>query len=427
MLLSTIKNIKKIKMYLYIKRIFSFSILVFSLSMLLTQFTNAQKLNSLIEIGLKNNPEIQKFELRYKIASEKINEVSSIPNTEFGLGYFISEPETRTGAQRFKVSARQMIPWFNTISARENYVSSLAESKYEDVVIAKRRLITSISQSYHNLYANRAKQNVYIENIEVLKTYKKLALTSVETGNVSVVDVLKLQMRQDELQQLFEVLIQEFIAEQTSLNKLLNRDNSLQVSVEDELMIPSESFEEETDSLELHPELLKFDKLYYSIEQSELLNQKESSPMIGFGLDYIHVEKRPNLDFNENGKDIIMPMLSLSIPIFNSKYKSKTKQNDLKQQEILAQKQEHLNKLKIRLERAIHDRNSARISYKAQAKNLIQAKNAQDILMKSYETEAINFSDVLDIQELQLKFQLNQVESVKKYYLQSTIINYLRQ
>ena len=32
-----------------------------------------------------------------------------------------------------------------------------------------------------------------------------------------------------------------------------------------------------------------------SIEQSELLNQKESSPMIGFGLDYINVAKRPNM------------------------------------------------------------------------------------------------------------------------------------
>ena len=59
--------------------------------------------------------------------------------------------------------------------------------------------------------------------------------------------------------------------------------------------------------------------------------------------------------------------------------------------------------------------------------NLKQAKNAQDILMKSYETGKIDFNDVLDIQELQLKFQLNKVESIRKYYIQSTIINYLKQ
>jgi hypothetical protein len=37
----------------------------------------------------------------------------------------------------------------------------------------------------------------------------------------------------------------------------------------------------------------------------------------------------------------------------------------------------------------------------------------------------IDFNDVLDIQELQLKFQINQIESIKTYYLQGAIINYL--
>ncbi|HDZ14510.1 hypothetical protein LCGC14_1503670, partial [marine sediment metagenome] len=43
----------------------------------------------------------------------------------------------------------------------------------------------------------------------------------------------------------------------------------------------------------------------------------------------------------------------------------------------------------------------------------------------NYETGTIDFNDVLDIQELQLKFQTNQIESVQMYYRQSAIINYL--
>ncbi|MCB0748913.1 MAG: TolC family protein, partial [Ignavibacteriae bacterium] len=195
----------------------------------------------------------------------------------------------------------------------------------------------------------------------------------------------------------------------------------------EELMMPLEDFDTTTQNLALHPELLKYDKLYQSVEQSELLNQKESSPMIGFGLDYINVEKRPDMDFSDNGKDIIMPMVSVSIPIFNKKYKSQTKQNELQQQEILSQKQERLNTLETLLSKAINERISARISYATQTKNLKQAKDAEDILIKSYETGNIDFNDVLDIQELQLKFQMNQIESVKSYYVQSAIINYLIQ
>lgn len=404
-----------------IKTVFVLCTLCFVLS------AQSQELETLIDVALNNNPEIQKFELQYKRVSEKVNEVNTIPNTEFGVGYFVSEPETRTGAQRFKVSAKQMLPWFGTITSRENYISSLADAKYEDIVIAKRILMASVSQSYYNLYANKAKQKVLTENIKLLETYETLALTSVEVGKASAVDVLRLQMRQNEMQQLKDVLRQQFLAEQSNLNNLLNRENDIAVTVVDSLTIPIEDFEIVTENLALHPELLKYDKLFQSIEQSELLNQKESSPMIGFGLDYINVSERPDMNFSDNGKDIVMPMVSVSIPIFNKKYKSQTKQNKLEQQEITAQKQERLNTLKTLLSKAINERISARISYATQTKNLKQAKDAEDILIKSYETGTIDFNDVLDIQELQLKFQMNQIESIKGYYVQSTIINYLIQ
>lgn len=400
--------------------------LIFTLiSFLAFGFSNAQELNVLIEQALKNNPAIQKFELQYNIASEKVNEVNTLPNTEFGVGYFVSEPETRTGAQRFRISVKQMLPWFGTITSRESYVSSMAEVKYEDIVIAKRKLITSVSQSYYNLYANKAKQNVLKENIKLLQTYETLALTSVEVNKASMVDVLRLQMRQNEMEQLLAILNQQYLAEQTTFNKLLNRDKSIFINVVGNLNFPSENFDTKTNNLSVHPELLKYDRLYQSIEKSELLNQKETAPMIGFGLDYINVTERPNISFSDNGKDILMPMVTLSIPIFNNSYKSKTKQNSLQQEEVLAQKQERKNKLETFLDKAKNERISARISYKTQTKNLKQAKNAEEILIKNYETGTIDFNDVLDIQELQLKFEMNQIESIKSYFVQTTIINYL--
>ena len=395
------------------------------IALLSFSISDAQQLDILIKEALSNNPTIQKFELRHNIASEKINEVNTIPNTEFGLGYFASEPETRTGAQRIKVSAKQMIPWFGTISARENYASSLANTIYEDIVIAKRKLVVSVSQSYYKLYTLKEKQHILHENIGLLSTYETLALTSLEVGKASAVDVLRLQMRQNEIEQLKKVLGQYYLAELTVFNKLLNRDKAIKVTIINELTIPLDNLSEDKQDLVLHPELIKYDKLFQSIEQSELLNQKNSKPMIGFGLDYIAVSERPNMTFNENGKDIVMPMVSVSIPIFNKKNKSITKQNELKLQEITYQKQERENSLEATLYKAINDRIASKISYNTQVKNLKKAKNAEEILIKSYETGTIDFNDVLDIQELQLKFQMNQVKAIKTYYLQRTIINYL--
>ena len=386
---------------------------------------NAQQLEALIEEGFTNNPEIQIFELKHQIAKEKVNEVNTLPNTQIGVGYFVSEPETRTGAQRFKVSAKQMLPSFGSITARENYKNSLADAVYEDIAIAKRKLVASISQSYYNLFALKEKQMVLDENIALLETYETLALTSVEVGKASAVDVLRLQMRQNELEQLKQVLEQDYLAEKTLLNKLLNREKNRTISIDNELTMPSENSLINSENLALHPELLKYNKLYESVEKSELLNQKESNLMVGFGLDYIAVSERPNMNFSDNGKDIIMPMVSVSIPIFSTKYKSKSKQNELLLKELNFQKQYKLNRLETLLDKAVKKSNSARISYNTHAKNLKQAKDAETILVKSYETGMIDFNDVLDIQELQLKFQINQIESIKTYYLQGAIINYL--
>tara|TARA_A100000171_G_scaffold14663_1_gene13055 strand:+ start:13456 stop:14673 length:1218 start_codon:yes stop_codon:yes gene_type:complete len=386
---------------------------------------NAQDLASYIQEAEKNNPEIQAFELRYNIAEEKVNEADWLPNTEIGLGYFVSEPETRTGAQRARFSVKQMLPWFGTISARENYASSMAEAQFVDIAIAKRKLSLSVSQSYYKLYAISAKQGILDENIELLETYERLALTSVEVGKASAVDVLRLQIRQNELIQQKEVLEQDYLAEQALFNNLLNRDENIAVEVVKQMIIPEEDVFILTDNLQLNPELIKYDKLYESIEEAELLNQKESAPNIGFGLDYVPVSERPDMNFSDNGKDIVMPMVSISIPIFNNKYKSVTKQNELKQLEIKSQKEERLNNLETRLAQAIYNRNTMRIKFNVQTDNLKQANDAEEILIKNYETGTIDFNDVLDVQELQLRFQINLIESNRGYYTEYAIINYL--
>ena len=386
---------------------------------------NAQELVSYIQEAEKNNPEIQAFELRYNIAEEKVNEVNTLPNTEVSVGYFVSEPETRTGAQRARFSVKQMLPWFGTITARKNYASSMAETQYVDIAIVKRKLALSVSQSYYKLYAIRAKQLVLDKNIALLETYERLALTSVEVGKASAVDVLRLQIRQNELVQQNEVLEQDYLAEQALFNNLLNRDETIAIEVINQMIIPEEDVFIITDNLQLNPELIKYDKLYESIEEAELLNQKESAPNIGFGLDYVPVSERPDMNFTDNGKDIVMPMVSISIPIFNNKYKSVTKQNELKQLEIKSQKEDRLNKLETLLAQAKYDRNTTRIKFNVQTDNLKQANDAEGILIKNYETGTIDFNDVLDIQELQLKFQINLIESTKGYYLKSALINYL--
>lgn len=400
-------------------------VLFLVLQLITFQLLTAQDLQSYIRLAEDNNPEIQAYLLRYNISQEKVNELDALPNTQFSVGYFLSEPETRTGPQRARFSVSQMLPWFGTIPARQNTARAMAEVDYQDFIIAKRKLGLSIANSYYKLYSLKSKLKVLGENRELLSTYEQLALTSLEVNRASAVDVLKLQIRQNELQQQKEIMEEELVLERLTFNNLLNRDENVEVELVQDLSIPITDPEVITDSLSVNPELVKFNLMYESVVTSEALNQKESAPSFGFGLDYIPVSERTDMNFSDNGKDIIMPMISLSIPIFSNKFSSVSKQNELRQLELESQKSNRLNTLETALFGAIAERNQARIKFNIQSKNLGQAKDAEEILIKNYETGTIDFNDLLDIQELQIKFNLNQIDAVVAYYRQSAIINYL--
>ena len=389
-----------------------------------TSLAIGQTLESYIEEAEANNPEVLAFEIRYHISQKKIREAKTLPNTELSAGLFISEPETRTGAQKMRFSIKQMLPWFGTVTARENYASSLSETDYLEIAIAKRKLRLSVSQAYYKLYAIKANQVVLEENIQLLKSYKRLALASVEVGKASAVDVLRLQIRQNEMLEQLKVLELKFVSESGVFNTLLNRAQDSEVRIVGNLTIPIGQ-EEVSKDLGLHPELEKYDKLFQSVTQFEELNQKESNPNLGFGLDYIPVAERTDMAIADSGKDILMPMVSLSIPIFNNRYKSISAQNKLRKDEIMAQKADRKNLLESILISAINNTEAAKISYNTQIKNLEEAGNAEDILIKNYETGTINFNDVLDVQELQLQFQKKKIEATKDYYSQRAVINYL--
>ncbi|MXV37109.1 TolC family protein [Flavobacteriaceae bacterium Ap0902] len=386
---------------------------------------HAQELETLIQEGLINNPSIQKLDYKYQIATEEVNKVNTLPNTEFNFGFMAVRPEMEMPMERFSVSAMQMLPWFGTLPAKKDYANSLAEVELVNKTIAERKLSLSISQLYYQLYEIKAEQHVLAQNKTLLQTFEKLALSSVSVGQASPVDVMRLQIRQNELQEEIDVLNQKREGLQAALNSLMNRPLDTPITIAVDLNFPEEEPIFSNEMLAYNPELIKYDKLFHSVEQSEMVNQQEGKPLLGVGIEYINQENSPMI--TSSFKDMIMPMVSLSVPLFNQKHQSVTVQNEIKKQEIQAQKEEQLNRLTAELAQAVSLRKQARIKYNVQEKNLKIAKNAEKILLKNYETGTINYDEILKMQELQLKFQRNQVGALKTYYDQTVLIQYLIQ
>ena len=398
--------------------------LIFIMMFLLTISAKAQSLIDYLLIASENNPELQAIQYKYESALEKVNEVGSFPNTTIAAGYFVQEVETRVGAQKAKISATQMLPWFGTLNAKEESANYNAAAQLNNFDFTKRKLFLDVKSAYFELFELKEKERLILENIEILKTFESLGLNELENNRATMVDVLKIRMEKNELLNQLSSVQENFKAKKNTFNLILNRDeNSDVILPEIPLLQVSAIFNKE--QISNNPKILQFENLQSSIEKSELAAKKEGLPTIGIGLDYGIVEKRDVANLTDNGKDIIMPMVSVSFPLFSKKYSSKQKQLKIDYQALEASKKNTYNQLYTIFENSKSKLTNSKVSIATQIDNIKEAKRAKKILLSAYETSTVDFEQLLEIQQLQLKFELKKVISEKEYAIQKSTLEFL--
>ncbi|WP_459211561.1 TolC family protein [Aquimarina rhabdastrellae] len=404
------------------RRSFTFTVLLIFNVMTIAK---AQTLHEYIAEAMENNPELKAIESTYQEKEKAIDAAYSLPNTTVGIGYFVSEPETRTGAQKARVSAEQKLPWFGTLQAKASEAKAISEVEKNQVEVTKRKITLAIKKSYYKLYALKAKENILEQQKTILKQTREVVLAALENNKATAIDVLKINITENEIKDEIEKLKGAILNEELQFNALLNRDGFEQLVIPNNLIIPEEEPTLTIGEVEYHPELLKYDLIHEVVNQQQRVNKKESLPSIGVGLDYVVVEERPNQVFNDNGKDIWMPKISMSIPIFNKKYNTKNKTLAIAQERVDYERTSTQNKLRQILEKAINDRITTRINYDTQQKNIQQIEEAEKIAIGAYQAEKIAFEEILELQQMRLKFEKKKVEIIQNYFIQTAIINYL--
>lgn len=382
----------------------------------------AQSLESYIDEAVHNNAELQAMQFGYESSLEKVNEAGSLPNTNISAGYFIQEVETRVGPQRTRLSISQPLPWFGTLGARKNVASAMSESELQNIELAERRLKLDVKQAYYDLYEKKASLSILRKNLEILKTYEELALNELESNRTTMVDVLKIRIQINETENKSESVSDEYETSVTTFNLLLNREPNTMVVVVDSMQLDTAQFNKE--NLINNPQLLRLNAQQDVLLQSEKANQKEGMPSLGVGLDYVIVEEGP-MQGPDNGKDVIMPMVSLSIPLFSKKYTSKQKQYQFEKQAVDRRKVEVNNELEIAFKNALTALKNAKRTVSTQKENIYQAQQAEKVILATYETARLDFEQILEVQQLILKFQLEVVEATSMYFKNKAMLDYL--
>ena len=434
-------------------------------------------LYSYMEIAAKNNPTLLQKYYEYEAALQKVPQVGSLPDPEVSLGIFLSPMELLSGNQVADIQLMQMFPWFGQLKYAKDEMSLMANAKFESFRDAKLQVYYDVQRSWYELH--KVKQNILIseKNIEILQTIERLAIVrfkavpsgnsaaptsrsispasaqnlssgssgmnsmgsgsgnavgsfsnqssspmsgsamSSSSGSSGLSDVYRIQIEIGDLQNNIELLKNQWNTLSAQFNSYLNRPPNAIVTLPDTLI--ADNFQPSlltlSDSVKNNPMLGMLQYEQQSLEARKQMVTKMGYPMIGLGLNYSVINKSEMSSSPMNGKDMIMPMVKATLPIYRKKYRAMVSETDFLKSANEQNYKSTANAIQTDYYQAMQLYLDAQRRTKLYTDQHKLASKSLDIMIKSFASSGSNLTDILRIRQQTLDYEYRQVEAIADY------------
>lgn len=385
---------------------------------------SAQTLTDYYGVAADNNPELKAKYKEFEASLQKLPQVSSLPDPNLSLGYFISPVETRVGPQNMKFSLTQMFPWFGTLKAQKNVAALLADSKHQAFLNTKNQLFSQVAAVYYPLYELQNLKIIEQENIKILESYQKIASAKFENGKGNLVDILRVDIMIKDAQTNLEILNKKEPALTSWFNSILNRKYNEQIVVSKEIELVELPLQYRKDSISQNPLLIELDLKKQASNAAIEVARKQGLPKLGVGVDYVIVDKGMN-NSTDSGKDVIMPMVTLSLPIFRKKYTAATSEAKLMEESYSFQKAAVENKLNGTYYKLVFELEKEKDLLHLYSNQLVTLSKSLNLLFSYYSNANKDFEEVLRMQQELLKYKKLKLASTSAFYVKLAELDYL--
>ncbi|MDO9276376.1 MAG: TolC family protein [Lutibacter sp.] len=427
-----------------------------------------------LEVATKNNPTVLQKYAEYEAALQKVPQVGSLPDPELSAGVFLSPMELIGGNQLADFRLMQMFPWFGTLKNAKDEMSLMAKAKYESFRDAKLQVLFEVQQTWFELYKIQQAIEISQKNVEILNTLERLSLIKFKSASISgtsssssannarnnisqstssgssgmqtmggnsgtnqaqplrsaqsgamnasggsgLIDLYRIQIETNDLESNLALLNDQKNTVVARFNSILNRDVQETVAIPDTLI---------SNTLHL-PLLAVSDSILVQNPMLAMLNYEKQSlesrkemvtlmgyPMIGLGLNYSLIGKNPMSTSTMNGNDMVMPMVTLTLPIYRKKYKAMKTEVEKLKTATLQEIQATSNSLKTEYYEAVQNYGDAQRKMALYAKQYSLANQSLRILIKSFSASGAGLTDLLIIRQQTLDYELKQVQAVADF------------
>lgn len=383
----------------------------------MSQLSWTQTLDDYFTLAAENNAGLQASYKAYEAALQQVPQVSSLSDPQFSLGFYISPNGDQVIQENLKLTLTQMFPWFGTLKAQGDAAALRAEAKFHEFIDKRNQLYYQVSSAYYPLLELDYLIQIEKENIDLLTRYKFIATKKFENGESSMVDILRTDILLKEAETNHQILMEKEKPLVNQFNQLLNREKEEEVVLPKSLNLDKREVAIRQDSLiGNHPLLEALTLQVEANKASERAAQKRGLPQIGVGVEY---------EILKNQDDMIMPMVTLSIPIFRKKYKGAVKEAQLMQESYSLQKQEVTSSLHSTYEMVWFEIQEQKQLLSLYINQEAEAEKSLNLLFSSYANSGRAFEEVLRMQQQLLSYQKLKIEASTQYDILSAELDYL--
>lgn len=188
----------------------------------------AENLPTLIETAVRENPELQASEARWRMFRSKIGQAGALEDPMVMLRIqnalikrplsFDKDPMTAK-----VIGISQQLPFFGKRSLREEIAEKEAETYRWSLEERKLELIRMVKENYYRLYAIDREREVVENNLALMETFISMAEIKYSVGQGVQQDIFKAQVERSKMLEMKISLEQQRTGAAAELNTLLAR------------------------------------------------------------------------------------------------------------------------------------------------------------------------------------------------------------
>ncbi|WP_028898653.1 TolC family protein [Prevotella sp. HJM029] len=370
--------------------------------------------------AIRNNPGLKSEYQAYQAQMTNAQGAGVLSDPQLNVGLFPQAMHHVNGKQLATITIMQMFPWFGTLKAGREQMEYKAQEAYQKFREKSLSTAFSVEKQWYSILATQEKVKAVKQKRALLNDIKKVAIYLYKNytagRDTKMSDQLRLDAEEERLKEQTESLETQLTLQKQQFNITLHRQPNAALSLPVSIPLRQMPTFNWTEIERNNPKLAQYSAIQKAFKSQEEQTRAKGMPMIGVGLQYMLNGKvdMPMMS-NMNGKDMVMPMVSVTIPIYRKKITSAIHSAQLMERSAAYNYQSQLDALQstyLSIEQRADDIKRKLKLYESEVSLL---NRTLELMQKEYATGATSLTDILQTTRESIDYDLLKAEANAQY------------